>query len=87
MSLFQEKVSVKGLTFDDVLLTPAYSEVLLREVSTLARFACNITLNTLIVLAAAASKQYSFVRMADSGMAKSYPYGISVTSEVSNYCR
>ena len=28
MSLIEEKVAMEGLTFDDVLLIPAYSEVL-----------------------------------------------------------
>ncbi len=41
-----------GLTFDDVLLIPAYSEVLPREVSLASRFSRNITLNVPIVSAA-----------------------------------
>lgn len=41
-----------GLTFDDVLLIPAYSEVLPREVSLTTRFSRNITLNVPIVSAA-----------------------------------
>ena len=41
-----------GLTFDDVLLIPAYSEVLPREVSLATRFSRNITLNVPIVSAA-----------------------------------
>ena len=41
-----------GLTFDDVLLVPAYSEVLPREVSTVGRFSRNIQLNIPIVSAA-----------------------------------
>jgi IMP dehydrogenase len=40
------------LTFDDVLLVPAYSEVLPREVSLKSRFSRNITLNIPIVSAA-----------------------------------
>ena len=42
----------EGLTYDDVLLIPAYSEVLPREVSLQTRFTKNITLNTPIVSAA-----------------------------------
>jgi IMP dehydrogenase len=42
----------EGLTFDDVLLVPAYSEVLPREVSTRSKFTRNITLNIPIVSAA-----------------------------------
>ncbi len=41
-----------GLTFDDVLLIPAYSEVLPREVDLTTRFSRNITLNVPIVSAA-----------------------------------
>ena len=47
-----ERVHQEGLTFDDVLLMPAYSEVLPREVSTQSRFSRNITLNIPIVSAA-----------------------------------
>lgn len=42
----------EGLTFDDVLLIPAYSEVLPREVDTSTRLTRNITLNIPIVSAA-----------------------------------
>ena len=52
MSFINERVLPTGLTFDDVLLVPAYSEVLPREVSTVARFSRNITLNIPIVSAA-----------------------------------
>jgi len=41
-----------GLTFDDVLLIPAFSEVLPREVNLTTRFSRNITLNIPIVSAA-----------------------------------
>ena len=47
-----EKVQPEGLTFDDVLLVPAYSEVLPREVSVVTRFSRNIQLNIPIVSAA-----------------------------------
>ena len=42
----------EGLTYDDVLLVPAYSEVLPREVSVASRFSKNIMLNTPLVSAA-----------------------------------
>lgn len=42
----------EGLTYDDVLLIPAFSEVLPREVSTQTKFTKNITLNVPIVSAA-----------------------------------
>ena len=52
MSFINEKVQPEGLTFDDVLLVPAYSEVLPREVSVVTRFSRNIQLNIPIVSAA-----------------------------------
>lgn len=42
----------EGLTFDDVLLVPSYSEVLPREVSIASKFSRNIHLNSPIVSAA-----------------------------------
>lgn len=42
----------EGLTYDDVLLVPAYSEILPREVDITSRFSKNIMLNTPIVSAA-----------------------------------
>jgi IMP dehydrogenase len=52
MSFSQDKIASEGLTFDDVLLLPAYSQVLPREVSIKSRFSRNIELNTPIVSAA-----------------------------------
>ncbi|PID93065.1 MAG: IMP dehydrogenase [Bacteroidetes bacterium] len=52
MSFIQDKIASEGLTFDDVLMQPAYSEVLPREVSISSRFSRNILLNTPIVSAA-----------------------------------
>ena len=52
MSFLTERVQQEGLTFDDVLLVPAYSEVLPREVSIKSRFSRNIALNIPIVSAA-----------------------------------
>jgi len=46
------KILTEGLTYDDVLLVPAYSEVLPREVSIKTKFTKNITLNIPIVSAA-----------------------------------
>ena len=42
----------EGLTYDDVLLVPAYSEVVPREVSVASRFSTHINLNTPLVSAA-----------------------------------
>ena len=52
MSFIADRVKMDGLTFDDVLLIPAFSEVLPREVSLATRFSRNITLNVPIVSAA-----------------------------------
>lgn len=46
------KISSLGLTYDDVLLVPAFSEVLPRDVSLTSKFSRNIPLNTPIVSAA-----------------------------------
>ena len=46
------KIVGEGLTYDDVLLIPAYSEVLPREVSIKTKFTRNISLNVPIVSAA-----------------------------------
>ncbi len=52
MSLDSSKFVGEGLTYDDVLLVPAYSEVLPREVNTTSYFTKKIKLNTPIVSAA-----------------------------------
>ena len=52
MSLIQERFVPEGLTFDDVLLVPAGSEVLPREVSLKTKFSRNITLDIPIASAA-----------------------------------
>lgn len=52
MSFIADRVKMDGLTFDDVLLIPAYSEVLPREVNLSTKFSRNITLNVPIVSAA-----------------------------------
>ncbi len=52
MNLYSEKFTGEGLTYDDVLLVPAYSEVLPRNVDTSTLFSRNIRLNIPIVSAA-----------------------------------
>jgi IMP dehydrogenase len=52
MSFTSDKIVFEGLTFDDVLLIPSYSEVLPREVSLTSKFSRSITINTPIVTAA-----------------------------------
>lgn len=52
MSFIEDKIQFEGLTFDDVLLLPAYSEVLPRQVDLRTLFSRNITLNSPVVSAA-----------------------------------
>lgn len=52
MSFIKDKVLFEGLTFDDVLLIPSYSEVLPREVDISSMFSRNIRINTPVVSAA-----------------------------------
>jgi IMP dehydrogenase len=52
MISYSSKFVGEGLTYDDVLLIPAYSEILPREVSIQTKFSKNITLNVPIVSAA-----------------------------------
>ena len=52
MSFTEDKIVYEGLTFDDVLLVPSYSEVLPREVDLSSKFTRNIRLNTPVVSAA-----------------------------------
>lgn len=52
MSFFEERIAQEGLTFDDVLLIPAYSEVTPNLVSVKSRFSRNISLNIPVVSAA-----------------------------------
>ncbi|WP_297511219.1 IMP dehydrogenase [Flavobacterium sp.] len=52
MKAHNSKIVGEGLTYDDVLLIPGYSEILPREVSIQSKFTRNITLNVPIVSAA-----------------------------------
>ncbi|MBD5294325.1 MAG: IMP dehydrogenase [Bacteroides sp.] len=52
MSFIADRVKMDGLTFDDVLLIPAYSEVLPRDVELTTKFSRNITLNVPLISAA-----------------------------------
>ena len=52
MTAHENKIVGEGLTYDDVLLVPAFSEVLPREVNIQAKFTRNITINVPIVSAA-----------------------------------
>ena len=52
MSFIAERVQIEGLTFDDVLLIPAYSDVLPRNVDLSTRFSRRIELKVPVVSAA-----------------------------------
>jgi IMP dehydrogenase len=52
MSFSEDKIIYEGLTFDDVLIIPSYSEVLPREVDLSSMFTRNIKINTPVVSAA-----------------------------------
>jgi len=52
MSFIEDRIAYDGLTFDDVLLIPAYSEVTPRDVELSTRFSKNIDLKIPIVSAA-----------------------------------
>lgn len=52
MSFIADKITMEGLTFDDLLLVPGYSEVLPRDVDLSTNFSKNIRLNVPMVSAA-----------------------------------
>ena len=52
MSFIADRVKMDGITFDDVLLIPGYSEVLPKGVSLTTKFSRNITLNVPLISAA-----------------------------------
>lgn len=52
MTAHENKILGEGLTYDDVLLVPAFSEVLPREVNIQTKFTKNISINVPIVSAA-----------------------------------
>jgi IMP dehydrogenase len=52
MSFLADKVVLEGLTFDDVLLIPSYSEILPFEVDLTSRFSRSIIINAPVVSAA-----------------------------------
>ncbi|REG88093.1 IMP dehydrogenase [Winogradskyella sediminis] len=52
MTAHENKIVGEGLTYDDVLLVPAFSEILPREVSITTKFTRNITINIPVISAA-----------------------------------
>jgi IMP dehydrogenase len=69
MIAHNSKIIGEGLTYDDVLLVPNYSNVLPREVSIKSKFSRNITLNVPIVSAAmdTVSESAMAIAMAQEG--------------------
>jgi IMP dehydrogenase len=57
MSFIADKIVMDGLTYDDVLLIPAYSEVLPRTVDLSTKFSKNIELKIPFVTAAMDTKR------------------------------
>ena len=47
-----DKIFEEGLTYDDVLIVPAYSDILPKEVDITSKFTKNIAINSPIVSAA-----------------------------------
>ena len=71
MKAHTTKIIGEGLTYDDVLLIPNYSQVLPREVSIQTKFSRNITLNVPIVSAAMDTVTEShMMRLLDLGQPK-----------------
>ncbi|MCH7785644.1 MAG: IMP dehydrogenase [Bacteroidetes bacterium] len=64
MTALNNKIIGEGLTYDDVLLVPAYSEVLPHEVSIKTKFSRNITINVPIASAAMDTVTESAMAMA-----------------------
>ena len=52
MATFSDKFALQGLTFDDVLLIPAHSTVLPREVNIQTKLTREITINLPLISAA-----------------------------------
>lgn len=69
MSVNSAKILTEGLTYDDVLMIPAYSEILPRDVDTSSHFSKNIKLNVPIVSAAmdTVTESAMAIAMAQSG--------------------
>ena len=71
----RDKIIFEALTFDDVLLVPAYSEVLPQEVDITTQFTRNIKLNAPIVSAAmdTVTEATLAMAMATGGRNRCYP--------------
>ena len=69
----EDKIIGTGLTYDDVLLVPAYSEIVPKDVKVSSRFSRNINVNIPIVSAA-----MDTVTEADMAIALAQEGGIGV---------
>ena len=72
MSTSKSKFVETGLTFDDVLLVPAYSEVLPSEVNLHSKFSKNLSLKVPIVSAAMDTVEYKGVVEKSSFVGKEF---------------
>ena len=68
MSFIADRVKMDGLTFDDVLLIPAYSEVLPNAVDLSTKFSRNINLNVPLVSAAMTEAQLAIAIAREGGI-------------------
>ena len=82
MTFSEDKLLFEGLTFDDVLLLPSYSEVLPCDVDLRSMFTRNIKINTPIVSAA-----MDTVTDAELAIAIAREGGIVITSYSIHYTK
>ena len=93
MIAHDSKFTGEGLTYDDVLLVPAYSGVLPREVSIQTKFTRNISINVPIVSAAMDTVTESAMAIAiargrDGSPTQEYDHrGTSTRGEKGKTCR
>ena len=88
MSFIADKVVMDGLTFDDVLLIPAYSEVLPREVKLTTKFSRNIQLNIPLVSAAmdTVTEAQLAIAIAREGGIGVIHKNMSIEAQASTFC-
>src|SRR5216110_2728735 len=72
----QERIAYQGITFDDVLLEPAYSDVVPREVDVRTRLTRNIRLNIPII-----SSPMDTVTESDLAIALAQEGGIGIITD------
>ena len=67
MSVNSSKIVGEGLTYDDVLLIPSYSEILPRQVEIKTQFTRGISLNAPVVAAATAAATWGATAVPGTG--------------------